>query len=191
MSKETTSGEKPNNRGPRYRGLAKLRGLGEKKEICLQELTKGSSRVEAALVAGFTYHGLATTIMKLPEFRAEVEKAEAVGEGAREKAKALAKAARAEDRAEARRVTKEKLEDKLLLKGDKAVDNFDILLDGERVHEKTLLATSQDVLDRIGVGVERRGDVNVRDVNVVFVIGKGYRDLPKLIEGKGGNGDKG
>ena len=110
----------------------------------LQELEVGRNHQEAAEAAGMSETALKLQIFQHPEFKALVEKADEVGKKTREEARAEAKA---------------KLEDKLLLKGDKALENYDILLDAKSVHEKTLLATSQDVLDRIGVGVERRGDV--------------------------------
>ena len=55
---------------------------------------------------------------------------------------------------EAREKGKAHLEGKLLTKGEKAVDNYDAFLDSES--EKLRLVASQDVLDRLGVGREKK-----------------------------------
>ena len=76
MSKETTSGLRPNNRQPRKRAFLRAREFERKRKRAVLELSLGASREEAAKGAGLTYLGLQEMLERRPEFKELVEEAE-------------------------------------------------------------------------------------------------------------------
>ena len=138
-----TPGRKPRHRRAEHLAVLGLTMKG-KKDKFVYWVAAGLTKEEAAKAALSTPGVMAKNQHKDPEFRAEVEKAEIEGKKTRAEAKAEAK---------------ERLIDEHFLLGKQAVVNMSELQVSKI--EKIRLATSQDTLDRIGVGVHRGGDVNV------------------------------